>query len=107
MTLRSERPPTIIAGIVANPLRIKTINDFLKMISWGEVRRVELDSITVYRKNQIGGGSQSVIYDDEGIHKQSLEAPAIVKCALLRLSNQGTFPETEERRVCHRLFAKC
>ena len=99
MPLLSERTATNIAGVVASNIEVKTINDFLKIVQSGDVRRVELDSITKYRKNLIGTGSQSIIYDGAGIHSQELPSAVVVKCARFQLSNERIFPETEDRRV--------
>ena len=99
MPLQSQRTATHVAGLGVSNIEIKTINDFLKIVNSGDVHRVELDSITVYRKNLIGSGSQSMIYDDAGIHPQSLCSAAVVKCARFQISNKKTIPENEDRRV--------
>ena len=99
MPLQSLRTATNVGGLATSHIEIKTINDFLKIVNSGDVHRVELDSILVYRKNLIGSGAQSTIYDDAGIHPQSLPSAAVVKCARFHLSNKKGFPETEDRRV--------
>lgn len=96
MLLWSERTATNVAD--NNKIQIKTIKDFLNVVKSGNVGRVEIDSMTTYRSRRLGGGSQSTIYDDQGIRHPGLPA-AVVKCALFQLSTEAVLPTTEDSRV--------
>jgi hypothetical protein len=98
MLLWSDRTATKVADSTASKTQIKTIKDFLKVVKSGDVRRVEIDDMSTYRSRRLGGGSQSTVYDDQGIRHHGLPA-AVIKCALFQLSNETILPTTEDRRV--------
>jgi len=72
----SNRPPTKLSA-PTHTLEIRTVSDFLTLITHYEVPRAVRNTSTTYCSNIIGAGSQFTVYDHEGIDVD--RAPPAVK----------------------------
>lgn len=98
MPKRSIRTPTAVEHENSLKFEINTVRDFVTFIEAGDVQRVTLESVSVYRSKILSDhGSQFTIYTGDGI--LLYEKPAVVvKCAKLRLPREAQ-PTNDKQRV--------
>ena len=99
MILRSERTRTNVADDSASKTEIKTVQDFLRIVKQGDVKRVEIEVLTAYHSHIIETGNQFNIYDNRGLRLQEISS-AIIKCTLFHLSSNKELAGTQDSRVC-------
>jgi hypothetical protein len=89
MLLRSERSNTILASLTAQPNHVRSLNDLSKLLNTTDVKRVQLDSASVYRKQLISdAGSQFTVYTDDGVKRYD-QPVGVVKSAKFQINTQG------------------
>ena len=84
--LRSERTTTSLGTTLTSSTQTITVRDFLSLLNSHDFKRVQIESMTQYRKAVLSdSGSQFTIYTDDGIKRYG-QPDAVVKCAKFKLS---------------------
>jgi serine/threonine protein kinase len=92
--LRSERTTTSLGTTLTGSAQTITVRDFLSLLSSHDVKRVQIESMTQYRKTVLSNsGSQFTIYTDDGIKRYG-QPDAVVKCAKFKLSKTAAASDT-------------
>jgi hypothetical protein len=99
----ASRHTNIRRGLPANG-EIKTIEDFVRILHPALVDRVTLENKATYLNRPLGTGSQSAIFDGEGISTvlHGDLPPAAIKCVRLQLAPEGgraVVQDPQHRRV--------
>ena len=92
--LRSERTTTSLGTTLTSSTQTITVRDFLSLLNSHDVKRVQIESMTQYRRAVLSdSGSQFTIYTDDGIKRYG-QPDAVVKCAKFKLGKTAAASDT-------------
>lgn len=68
MLLRSVRSNTVVGGLLSQTDHASSLNDLSRLLNAADVKRVQLDSVSIYRRQVLSDdGSQFTVFEDDGV----------------------------------------
>jgi len=79
---------------------VPSLNDLLKLLNAADVKRVQLDSASVYRKQLVSDdGSQFTVFGDDGVKRYG-QPIGVVKSAKFKVNEQGKIDDVHSKVRC-------
>jgi hypothetical protein len=101
MLFTSERSNTVLGNPQLRTGHLTSLNDLLKLLNAADVKRVQLDSASVYRKQLVSDdGSQFTVFGDDGVKRYG-QPIGVVKSAKFKVNEQGQIDDVYSKVRCN------
>jgi serine/threonine protein kinase len=101
MLFRSERSNTVLESLQLPTGHAPSLNDLLKLLNAAGVKRVQLNSASVYRKRLVSDdGSQFTVFEDDGVKRYG-QPIGIVKSTKFKINEQGQIDDDHSKVRCN------